>query len=320
VSDAARASRRAALDANATGAGLAIWLASMAAVAGLTELLLLRIATRTAIHIPGIDRLAIVYRIVADGGRLAYYLAVVMLAFGLVAAAIELYRRGHPAAATAVGLVVAAGAAGRLGWLPADLLDALVIVLIVGLAIGVARPLPYLRRLPVLLYATAFTIAGLLSPVGADVRLASEVAAAGAMVVVAGLAMKGADRASIVAGGAVAAVALVALVASPSTARILLLWNTGLAGSLPSVVYAVGCGGVVVAVMRLWRTGRLGPAVGLCLVVVAGIGLHSTYQSALAVLGLAVLTLDPIGEGRTALPSGRASGASSVRWRTPTRV
>jgi hypothetical protein len=291
--------------------GLALWLAWVAALAGLAELLLLRITTRTAIHIPGIDRVAVVYRAVADTGRLAYYLAVVLLAAALVAAAAELSRRGHRLAPVAVGSVLAVAVAGRLGILETVTVNAVVTLAVVGLAAGVAAPLPRSRRLPVLLYAAAFTLTALPASSGGLPGMAGEVAAAAAMVLLAGLALRRADRIALGVGAAVALVGLAALLASPSTARILLLWNAGLSGALPAVVYAVGAGAVVATVVGLWRAGKVGAAVGLALIVEAGFGLHSTYQSALAVLGLAILTLDPVDQGRTALLPGPSEVASS---------
>jgi hypothetical protein len=276
-------------------------------LAALVELVLLRVATRTAIHIPGIDRVAVVYAIVADAGRLAYYLAAVLLALSLGAVGAALYRRGHRFAAAVVGLVLAAAVAARAGWAGTDSVDAVVVLVVVGLAIGVARHLPSGARLPLLLYAAAFTLAG--TRTGGP--MAVELVAASAMVALVPLALRGADRVTRRTAMAVAAVTLVTLVVSPSTPRILLLWNAGLTGALPAVVYAIGFGAVAAAMLRCWRTGRVGPAIGLGLVVAGGLGFHSTYQSGLAVLGLAVLALDLPDAGPTALPSAGREVASS---------
>src|SRR5690606_648435 len=66
--------------------------AGWTAMAALTELLLLRIGTRTFVHIPGLDLLSGPLAIVAETGRLAYYLTVVLvmaLAGGSVAALVR---------------------------------------------------------------------------------------------------------------------------------------------------------------------------------------------------------------------------------------
>jgi hypothetical protein len=125
-------------------------------------------------------------------------------------------------------------------------------------------------------------------------------------------ALRGADRLTRGVAVAVAGATLVALVVSPATPRILLLWNAGLTGALPAAVYAMAFGAVAAAIVRPWREGRVWTAIALCLLVEAGLGFHSTYQSGLAILGLAVLTLDPPDVGPTALPTDAGGGASSA--------
>jgi hypothetical protein len=297
-------------DAGDADAGLALWLARAAMLAALAELVLLRTATRTAIHVPGIDRIAIGFRVVAEAGRLGYYLAVVLLAAGLAAMVVALHHRGHGPAAAGVGLVLGTAIASRAGLAGTEFVDAVVVIAVVGLAVGVARRLPRRARLPVILYAVAFVLGGGPERFGA-VAMAGEVAAVGAMVCLAPVALRGADRLTRLVAAAVAVTTMVVLLASPTTPRILLLWNAGLTGALPAAAYAVGFGFVVAAVLRLWRAGRVWPAIALCLLVEAGIGFHSTYQSGLAILGLAVLTLYPVDAGPSALLTERRGGASS---------
>lgn len=66
------------------------------AVSVLVELLLLRTATRTLIHIPGIAGFESPVRAIAEVGRFAYYLAVVSLVATLVILGFQLVRsRNH---------------------------------------------------------------------------------------------------------------------------------------------------------------------------------------------------------------------------------
>jgi hypothetical protein len=101
-------------------------------------------------------------------------------------------------------------------------------------------------------------------------------------------------RAWLAAGAA--AVITGILMAGPSgwTLRFLTLWNLGLAGALPSFAYAVAAGTGTAALFAV----RLQAWVPIALLVAAGLGLHNTYQSALAVAGLALLVLaePPVGE------------------------
>jgi hypothetical protein len=300
-----------AVPGEAGAAAWAMWLAGVTALSALVELVVLRIATRTAVHIPGLDEVAQVYRVVADAGRLGYYVAAVLLTAALVAMVLALFGRGHRAASTAVGVTAVGAAASRAGWLSTDALDAMVVVGVVVLAAGIARRLLGWERLPIVLYAAAFALAGQPVVFAGALAVAGEAAALAAMICLAVLALRRPDRLTGVVAVAVAVITLAAMLLSPSTARILLLWNAGLAGALPAVVYAVGFGGVAATIVRLWRAGRIGAVVGLGLLVEAGIGLHSSYQSGLAILGLAVLTVDLLDAGPTALPHRRAAATSS---------
>jgi hypothetical protein len=298
------------VDGAASAGGLALWLARATMLAALAELVLLRTATRTAIHIPGIDRVAIGFRAVAEAGRLGYYLAVVLLTAALGAMVVALHRAGHDLPAAAVGFVLATAVAGRVGWAGAEVLDLAAVVAVAALAVGVARRLPRPVGLAVLLYAVAFALIGW--PQGVDsAAVAGEAAAVAAMISLGLPALRGADRLIVGTAVAVASATLVGLVVSPATPKILLLWNAGLTGVLPAAVYALAFGAVAAAIVRLWRAGRAWTAVALCLLVEAGVGFHSTYQSGLAILGLAVLTLDLPDVGPRALPAAAGGGASS---------
>jgi hypothetical protein len=81
------------------------------------------------------------------------------------------------------------------------------------------------------------------------------------------------------------------LAANSSTTKILLLWNFGLPGALPAIAYGLALGAFACTMAVLWRGGDRLAVAALALLVAGGIGLHSTYQSALVVTGLAVLGL-----------------------------
>jgi hypothetical protein len=77
-----------------------------------------------------------------------------------------------------------------------------------------------------------------------------------------------------------------ALAGGGATLRILMLWNLGLVGWLPDLVYALAAGALAYAVTATARAGHWTTALAIALLACAGIGLHSSYQSALAVIAL----------------------------------
>jgi hypothetical protein len=82
---------------------------------------------------------------------------------------------------------------------------------------------------------------------------------------------------------------------NPSTSRILLLWNGGLSGVFPGVVYAFAAATAAGALAGLWREGRWFAALAMVLFAAAGVGLENTYQTGLLVCALLLLTV-PAGE------------------------
>jgi hypothetical protein len=81
------------------------------------------------------------------------------------------------------------------------------------------------------------------------------------------------------------------LLGGAATTKILMLWNFGLSGALPSILYAAAAGALGLTVVALARQRRGLAVAGVALVAIGGIGLHSTYQSGLAVVGLAALCI-----------------------------
>jgi hypothetical protein len=93
------------------------------------------------------------------------------------------------------------------------------------------------------------------------------------------------------AGAVVGVLVFAGLFRGASTAKVLLLWNEGLAGAFPSVAYALAATTLFLACAGLATTGRGMAALGVTLLVLGGFGLHSTYQSGLVVVGMATLAL-----------------------------
>ena len=92
---------------------LARWLL----VAVVVELVLLRTGTRTLIHIPGLGRFDVSIGALAEVGRFAYYMAVVLVISALIYVALALWPGGRSSRALSalVVLFIFAAAAGRLG-------------------------------------------------------------------------------------------------------------------------------------------------------------------------------------------------------------
>ena len=278
------------------------WIAGPALAAAITELVLLRLTTRSAIHIPGIEAVAGPYRAVSITGRYAHHAAAVLVAVTLVLLARLLAARGHRVQAAAVGAVVVASAAARL-----DVIDRTALTLAVGAAVvaltaSVAVSGGKRLAVPIGLFAAAFvasTVHAVVQDLAGtgDLRPRSTIGllvVAEVMLVVAALVLPGAvharDRRAVAVGAGVGVVVFGAMAGSSATTRILLLWTFGLPGYLPAVVYAVVAGFLAAGLLGARRDSR-DLAVGLGFLVAGGIGLQDSYQSALVVCGLAMLAL-----------------------------
>lgn len=266
-------------------------------VAAAIELVVLRSFTRTAIHIPALEQLAAPYRAITWFGRFDYYVAVILLAVALPASVVALGRRSPRAgmaAGVAIGLFAAAAAFARLGLAGDTLTGWLAIASVVAMALVFAARSP--RRAVVLaIYAAAFALAG--TSVFADTRHAgtqlwsAEVLAVAAGVLAPAAFRVGVTRGTVAAGILAGSFAFALLVGSGPTTRILLLWNEGMTGALPAAAYAAAAAALAATLLALARRGELLAATGLLLVVMGGVGLHNTYQTGLAVIGLAVLAV-----------------------------
>ena len=269
------------------------------AAAVVVELVLLRLGTRTLIHIPGLGRFEDPIRMVAEVGRFAYYLAVVLLFGSLVTLAYRGFQerspKGYVVSAALVGFLLDASA-GRLEMIPSALVGgyvslAMVIVLIFGWRGW--------RSVPLLMFVVAALAAGW-SALGQGVAagltgdqvdtfiLIAEISLVLAGVTAPLLLLQPPTRTALSGGVATAILTTVILVAANSTMSILLLWTVGVPGWLPSIAYGVAIGGLVVTGWSALTSGEWPVGLGLMLLVAGGVGTISTYQSGLVLAGLLV--------------------------------
>lgn len=279
--------------------GALAWWAGLAAI---TELVLLRMGTRTLVHIPGVEVVSGPLAWLSEAGRFAYYLSLVLIV-GLGALLLATWwASGSPgrwfgiSALALVGLAAVVAAIGAatptvVGWLSL----AAPLALIVGLA-GTGR-----GAIPLLLWTGAAWSAGFATLLqGGGGRLSGEAMAAllqaGDVLAVAGaltfpLLLRRSPRgASLGTGLAVVAVVTALLTWASSTTAILALWAFGITASLPTVFYALAAGAMAATVHEASRQSNRTLAGAAMLVTAGGIGLISTYQSALLVVGLALAT------------------------------
>lgn len=284
---------------------LVTWLGGVLALVAVIELTVLRIGTRTVIHIPGIEAFETPYRGISTLGRTAYFVSVVLLLTILVAAIASLVSKRAVGAAVAVAGVCLAGIAARAGLVGGEVVAALTVVCIAVLSFrfvshsaGYARfALAVLGVAPVVALSTLLIVdvfgAGThFERAGLTVGEGLAVAAA----LVSPLLVLGskARRSSWIAAGVVGLGVLVMIVGAGSTTKILMLWNFGLSGYFPGPLYAIAAAALGYTIATLLAEDRKGMAVGLILLVVGGIGLHSTYQTGLVVVGFALLDLSMI--------------------------
>jgi hypothetical protein len=277
---------------------------ALAAVA-VFELAVLRTFSRTAIHIPALHQMAKPYEYISFAGRFAYFLAVVLLIVALQWLIRTCWGAKTPTAragavvAGGFAAVAGAGALGVAGNLAVDAATVAAVVLLAGAVGGLSHRG---AALVAGLFACAFAFDGahtvfqaLAQEGGGSIRsswllTAGEVSGVG-FAVASPLMVEGRiGRRTWVLAAGVGIITFAAFVgAGGSTSRILLLWNEGLSGTMPSLAYGVAAAGLTASVVGLWRSGQTAAAAALVLLVAGGIGLHNTYQSGLVIAGLATL-------------------------------
>lgn len=99
-----------------------------------------------------------------------------------------------------------------------------------------------------------------------------------------------------------------------------MLWNLGLAGYFHPVLYGLAAAAAAYVAYQAWRYGDHTTLVGIGLLIAGGIGLHSTWQSALTLAGIVLLArpLALIGSGAKPGREERIHGsASRADWPRP---
>ena len=293
---------RAAIDLGACTRGLPQALVAAAAV----ELLLLRLFTRTAIHIPGIDQFAGSYSVLAETGRLAYYAATALLVVLLASVALRALAARSLAGALAalgIGLFLVGAAAALAGSIDDLALAAITLAAVVALVPFAAIALGPRGAVGLLLFVGAFALtvafraiemAGGHAP-SALLPAAESLALLFALSAPLLFVREGRNRRRLILAASLGALVFLALLANPATVKILALWSFGLAGYFPAVVYGAAVGALLYAVLMAVHRGRWSVALGLALLVLGGIGLQSTYQSGLVIAGLGLLAGVPFG-------------------------
>lgn len=285
------------------------------AVVAFVELLVLRLGTRTFIHIPGLDAAAGPLSVVSGFGRFAYYLSVALLLAALFVAGSVLAGSRTTVSRMAlagVALFVVGGFAGLAG-LP--IVSATATLTAVMLCAPAAARVSRARLCVVGAFVVGFMAFGLhaLTQIAGQAGLGSmrvtwllgvgEIATAvfaiatpwlvrSTKTVSSGRLRSHSPDMWAVSAGVILAVLVAALrLSGTATGQILSLWNFGLAGFLPGVLYITAAGALAYSGVALFRAGRRGEAAALALLVAGGAGMHSTYQSGLVVAGLVLFTL-----------------------------
>lgn len=279
------------------------------AVAGalvlLVELSALRVLTRTAIHIPGLERIELGYRLVAETGRIAFAAGIVLVAALIAVVLIDGAVNGKLALAGVLSVVVVVAVAAALGVTSETVVDGVAILAVLTIAVlgfGVTSAPWSWTWLSPALFAGAFAVAGTPSLLGKaapglGVPVAGLWQTAELMAIMGAIAMLTRARGpvmmrSVYVAAAVGGIAFAMLVAQPTATRTLMLWNLGLAGYFHPFAYAAAVACIAYAVDRAWRVGDRSLAIAVAFIVAGGIGLHSTIQSAAFLMGVVILS-DP---------------------------
>lgn len=263
------------------------------------ELLVLRLLTRTFIHIPGLEKLERPLSVVFETGRLAFYATVVAVVITLVLLGLLAYRHQEGPrrwlVVLPVGGFLLAATVARMG--ASSRAAAWVAV---GCILVLAVAAPTTRRLMVGAFYASATLAlaatnglqggsrGLAPGQVEALSVAGEI-----LLVLAGmstllLVRRRMSRPVVLVALGAGLVTYLLLTFARSAVLILTLWAFGLAGHLPILAYAAAVAAVTATVIT---TSRTEPAVagGVLLLMSAGAGMTSTYQSALGIAGLAAL-------------------------------
>jgi hypothetical protein len=297
-------------------------LLALLASAVIVELVLLRTATRTLIHIPGLGEFEPPIRTVAEVGRFAYYLAAVSVTVALAVLGFQLTRsrvRRHVAAGLATAGFLVVALVGRLEGVSTAVVGWFTLALLVTVTAAGWRGL---SSLPVGLFALGSVAAGWSSlgqtsgggMTGGKVDIL--VLSAESLLVLAGatsplLLGRTPSKSALAAGVGAAVLVAAAFAGGASTFSILVLWNLGVPGWLPGIALAVAFGGLVTSLWSALAGGERMTAVGIVLLFGGGVGLISTYQTGLVLAAILVL-------GVAAEPLRQTPGQPVIRTAAPT--
>jgi hypothetical protein len=280
--------------------------------------------TRTLIHIPGLADFEAPIGAVSEVGRLAYYVTVVLLICLMV-----LLVGGHGRPESTGSLLIRAGIGtilllaflGRVGLIDAADVGgpamAGFIVMAAGISFAGWRALPLLG-LVVATYASgsAATLqgsgGGLSGESFESLMRFGEIAAIGGCLLLPLVLDKPLSRRALVMGLGVAALVTAMLSVASPTLTILILWSFGLPASLPAVIYGLAAGSVVAVGATAIQDGRRGLAAGVLLAAAGGVGLVSTYQTALLAAGLGLIALNIAPSRRSHLRTSPMSDGEEV--------
>ncbi|HUG08224.1 MAG TPA: hypothetical protein VMP13_04940 [Acidimicrobiia bacterium] len=277
---------------------LAVWLG----IVVIAELVLLRTGTRTLIHIPGLGRFDTSIGMLSEAGRLAYYLAVVLVVAVLVYLGRSMWTSGTLAGRVLTGLVSAflvTALLGRIGVLTASTVAWVSVMMLVAVLALTWRGV---RSVPVAAFVAA-SVSASWSILGQGFGPGISGRAVDIAVVVAeGLLLLAlvstplivigkVKTSAVVAGMAVFVLVTAGFWSGGSTLSILTLWNLGVPGWFSPIVYGLAFGGLVVALWSAMSGRQVTIAAGLLLLVAGGVGPISTYQTALALTAVALLGL-----------------------------
>ncbi len=275
------------------------------AIASVIELAILRTFTRTAIHIPAIDLLKGPYRVLSLGGEYAYFVSVALVIPALAWLGWAMLRSGTPGRLVGVyglGIFAFAGTVAAVGGSGLAVVGTATVIAVAMLCGAFALSTASLRSaVPIISLGVAFSLAGAYTVIPAlasdGLRLSqpawfldgAEWAGLAFAISTPFIFGQRFERKAKVAGLIAFALVLLIFLGNGASSRFLLLWNVGLAGTLPGVFYAAAAGILVATTVALASAERWLAAAGIVLLVCGGIGLHSTYQSALVVIGLATI-------------------------------
>lgn len=290
---------------------LAWWAGWVAAV----ELILLRIGTRTLVHIPGVDMIAGPLAWLSEAGRFAYYLSLVLVVgvgLALVASWWVSRPSGRALGVMSLAMFAVAAVAGALEAVDAVVIGWAGLAALVPLAVGslgAGR-----GAIPVLLWTAAVWSSGLAVLLqgrggGLSADAVARLLQAGDVLLVAGavtfplLLRRRPSRRALITGIVGAGVVGALLTWVSSTTAILALWAFGVTASLPPLVYGLAAAGMAITVHQGVQDRDRRVVAAALLVLAGGIGLVSTYQTGLLLVGLGLVSIGSIGDEAAPAPS-----------------